>query len=264
MQIYLDELIFLNIVSDWAVLHITFLICGDKTDKVRFTLAVALGAVYSVLCVFFPVMSALIIKLSAGFLMVFIAGGSLERAVQQAVIFFAASCVLGGFLTAVGRHMPITVITVLFLIAVFVKYAAKYIAKAFKKQRTGPYKTAKIEGYDGKSAEVRVFIDTGNLLRDPITGKSVMIVNYEELIPLFDDGSFPVLAADIPVAAALNAPNGTRLIFYRDISGQSAPLIIWRPKCVTFDDNIKKDILIGVGKNITVGVFACKAIIGDT
>ncbi|MFW6016849.1 MAG: sigma-E processing peptidase SpoIIGA [bacterium] len=97
--------------------------------------------------------------------------------------------------------------------------------------------------YQNESIEVIGLVDTGNSLIDPISRMSVIIVNYEEILPLF-----PELLEDnllfeddllkiIDVFSKYNYGNRIRLIPFSDLSKEHGILIGFRPDYVEIKYN---------------------------
>ncbi len=112
---------------------------------------------------------------------------------------------------------------------------AKRISKNSIEPRLCLIKVSKL----GKTVEFTALVDTGNMLRDPLTGKKVIIAEAEFLSPLF---SFDLSEID----GAENLPEGFRLIPFSSIGTESGLLAAFVPDSIYVDRSLKKDFVTAV------------------
>jgi len=261
LVIYLDELIAVNVISDYVILNVLCLICGIKKERSKLICAVLFGAVYCILTVFFN-FSALVFKILAGLIMVIFVCGLCDRLFEITAVFFIISFLFGGLITFILEHFSFSALILVIMFAVIGKTLTRLFEKYVKRTEIKAFKTAEIETEHG-SVNIRVYTDTGNLLKDPITGKKVIVVSYDAVNDLFNDGNFAKTAALDPINAITYETEKFHLVFYKDISGKERPLIVFTPNSLKIEGKICDDAVIGIGCDMEIGPFGCRAIMGD-
>jgi len=235
VKIYLDVLLLVNFVFDYLLLWVTGLLIHQQTKADQLFFAALLGAIYAagVFCLpSMPLLYSFPMKLMVGALLVAIAfrPGCLRTYLKFISVFFAtvfvysgaAFCLcsftgLGAFFGIVYKNGSLYVnipIYLLLLLAfgcwVLLKTAfacGSKIAASAKK-----IIPLRIE-YQGKSLRLRGFYDSGNLLFDEISQKSVIIAQWSCAKELFEPYKTP--------EEAFKAEKNLIAIAYCTISGES-------------------------------------------
>lgn len=277
--VYLDVVFAINWLLDYLLLWTTAKFAQLATSSLRLALAATLGAVYALLP-FFAFSGALDIggRLIFSLLMVWLAYSRMTlRTFVQAVVylylvaFAMAGAVLGamyffnahldaydllnGLVTFLSR-MPypwlLAAVAAAFLLA---RWGAPLLRRSFL---SNFFQVPVVIRFGEKRLAVRALVDTGNQLRDPLTHKPVVIVEYEVLRPLLppavrksleagEEPDLGRLAADLK-----GTPWATRihLVPFTSIGRAHGVLLCFRPDevvVVTNDRMVRvKDILIGV------------------
>lgn len=218
-MIYLDLLILLNFLVDLLLILGTNRLAGYPLGLLRGSLAALLGGIYGGVCIL-PGMGFLGNDL---WRMVVLAGMSAmafgwnKCALRRAVIFILLSMSLGGIALALnsgGQGILITSALGLFLIC-------RFLAGAVSNRRKF---TRVILRKDGKTMHLTALCDTGNALKDPITGERVLIVGADVAEQLLGLSSHELSA---PLEAIMNRP-GLRLIPYRSVGSNRGMLLAAR------------------------------------
>ncbi len=111
----------------------------------------------------------------------------------------------------------------------------------------------------GKRVEIHAIIDSGNLLKEPITGASVIVVEKEKLEKIIDkeilDNLQKILSGEYEILSK-EYMSKFRLIPFSSLGKQNGMLLGFKPDFaeVEFDDNKKElnNIIIGIyDKSIT-------------
>ena len=172
MEIYLDLVMVLNFLVDFLLLVGTNRLSGFPAQPWRCAGAALLGAVYSGAC-FLPGFSFLGNILWRGIslcLMGTIAFGANVSAFKRGGLFLLLSMAMGGIALQIGREDLISVLlcAILCLLLSMVSFGGQSGGREYV-----PLQIA----LGDKSASLIALKDTGNTLRDPMTGEPVLVVS---------------------------------------------------------------------------------------
>lgn len=204
LTIYLDVILLENLCMNYIILFATGLIHRVEIKGWRIFLASLLGGIYAILS-FAPVLevySNIIFKILLSVVMVYIAFKPLNVKLlfKELIIFYLVSFAFGGCAFALlyfirpqdilARNGVLTgtyPIKIAFLGGivgfVIVNIAFKIVKGKFSKKDMFCDVTI---FFKEKTTKIRALIDTGNLLKDPISGMSVIVVealSLEEMLP---------------------------------------------------------------------------------
>jgi len=199
--IYADTLFLINFVVNYLILLATAKVAARRTKRLRLALAAAAGGVYSVLTVFpaLGFLTSVWIKLAAAVIMLLISFGSEKGILRTGLIFFAISAAFGGAVFAISlltgrnafaRGLYISVSLKVLILSFALCYAV--ISVVFS--RLGKAETAggivRVElRHRGAASSFTALRDSGNSLRDPMTGGGVIVAEWETVLPLFSEGT---------------------------------------------------------------------------
>lgn len=202
--VYVDILIFTNFLIDYFLLLLTASL--SKLDKKRWRLIISAAvASLSSLLIFAPELSAvaeICINLAVSAVIVLIAFGFKNhiRFLKNTVIFYAANVILaGGTLLfwslfkvkgTVVRNGAVfyNVSPATLVITTAAVYAvATIVSKIVKRRQCRQAECDIILNLDGKSVTLSGLVDSGNLLRDMLTGNPVIVCSFDKVKSLFDD-----------------------------------------------------------------------------
>ncbi len=226
MDIYVDLVAFLNFLVDFLLLLGTNRLCGYPPGYKRATLAAVIGGLYGGLCLIPGVtfLSNILWCVAVLALMACIAFGFNRSALRRGVIFVLLSMALGGIAVGLGSANMWSLI-----VAAGCVCSMCFIGFHFKPGTTAyiPIELA----YRGKRMYFFALQDTGNTLRDPITGSSVLVVGADiagELTGLTKQQ----LARPVETMEKIKMP-GLRLIPYRAVGKPEGFLLALRLPEVT-------------------------------
>ena len=171
--VYLDLVMLLNFLVDFFLLLGTDRLAGFPTNIKRSVLAAVLGSVYSGVC-FLPrfrfLGNSLWRMVSLG-LMASIAFGWNRTALRRGVVFTFLSMALGGLAVGLGNGS---------FSAILLSAAGVWLLcrLGFGGQLGQEYVPISICDGD-RNIQVMALKDTGNTLRDPITGEQVIIIDVD-------------------------------------------------------------------------------------
>lgn len=252
--IYIDRLFLINLIADYLLCLLCARFCGLYLRRLRYTLAAAVGAVFSVMtlipaCGFLNHPAFTVCCLLA---MSLIAYGREEHLLRIICVFLAVCASLGGAVWAVSLHLGSAPAEhMLTLLAVFcLSYTVLSLINRGRAQRDGKHCVeARLDAF-GKSCVFMALCDSGNCLRDPISGSRVMIASPRALSPVL--GNCTVLFENPDSVSLLNLINDIpefrgrfRLLPYSALAG-SGLLPVFRPDRIVIDGHEVCGIMLAV------------------
>ena len=259
MIVYADVLFLINFISSYIMLRlIERLILKRHLKPFRIIIAAAVGGIASVIVFCADIPSALLlpIKTLSAVIMVFTAfftrGGHIPHTVLwlfalsgmtvAAAIMFAM--LLGGatgVLVKCGTiyfDLPPGVFLPLFILS----YAAAALFMKILQNRRAKRRYSVTISYGGKKITVPALFDSGNLLRDPLSGKSVSVLEWDKAREL--------IGADYGYDALLEHTDDmiVRAVPYRGINGSDGIIYAFTADEMEIPEERKSaaNILIGL------------------
>ena len=187
-MVYYVEYVFAeNFLIDFILLYVT----GKLLKKIiiyrRLIIASVLGAVYVILTAYIgrEFMTYFIVKFSVSVLMIIIAYDSkgIKANIRAVLSFYITSLLMVGIITALYYldYDRLTVNAIVF--SLFVGYAALhfFFREIKSKMEKQSYMRSVTLNINNKSKLLRAYIDTGNELTDPISGKPVIVVSIDSI-----------------------------------------------------------------------------------
>ena len=174
MKVYVDAVMAINFAVDFLLLLGTNRLSGFPCDRKRLIAAAMFGALYSGICLLpdFRFLGNMLWRTVSLGLMGSIAFGWSRSAAQRCALFGVLSLALGGMATAVGRSD----LTALALAGL----GLWCLCRLSMMSAPGSQEYVPLEiQYGEQCVKLLALRDTGNTLRDPITGKQVMVINLE-------------------------------------------------------------------------------------
>ena len=172
MKVYVDGVILLNFLVDFLLLLGTNRLSGYPSDKGRLLAASALGAAYGGACLLPGVrfLGSLLWRIVTLLLMGSIAFGWNHSALRRCGVFLLLSFALGGLAVTIGGRD----VRALVLAGVGVWC----LCRASFEMMAGCRDYVPLEiRHQGKTVKLLALRDTGNTLRDPITGRSALVLS---------------------------------------------------------------------------------------
>ena len=199
MTVYLDVVLLENLCMNYIILFATGYIMKIKMKQLRLVFSGLLGGVYAVIAYLeiLPIYSSIWMKLLLSIIMVYIAFHSknIKNLCKQLVIFYLTSFAFGGCAFALlyfvkpqnilmrnGVYLgtyPIKIALLGGIIGFIITYIAFKVVKTKLHKKDIIYEI-EIE-LEGKTLKLKAMLDTGNLLKDPISGMPVVVVEKQQL-----------------------------------------------------------------------------------
>ena len=243
MRIYLDLVMLLNFLVDLLLLLGTNRLAGFPSEMARMLSAAALGSIYSGVCMLSGLrfLGSTLWRIVCLALMACMAFGWNRSTLKRGGIFVLLSMALGGIAMGFGKSNP----AVLILAASGVWLLCRIAFGGSVGQQC--YTTVEIR-YGERTVSMIALRDTGNTLRDPITGDPVMVISAthaERLTGL----TYTQLSTPLETLARRPIP-GLRLIPYKAI-GQAGSMLL----AMRFED-----VRIGSKRQSAVVAFAAEGL----
>ena len=199
MIVYIDIIILENIVMNYIILLATGIVMRANKSNFRIFLASLIGAIYAVVSLknILEIYSSIYMKILLSVVMIYISfkPKNIKIMLKQVLIFYLTSFVFGGcaiFLLYVVRPQDIFIRNGVYtgtypikiaLLGAIVGYIVITIAFKIVKSKISKndcYCEIKLKIL-GKEKTFISMIDTGNLLKDPISGSPVIVVEKDSL-----------------------------------------------------------------------------------
>ena len=202
MVVYADVIFLINFISAYIMLYIL----GKAINKVRIRkkrlfLASALGAAGAavVFCVEMPTALSYLTRILAAFLMIFTAFFEQRKQLLNQILWLVLMSGIMIFsmmlITALIKNTVSVVIKAgivyfdippkVFLFAFILSYFVLiFFLKVFKNRKNKKYYIMSVTHND-KTVTVTALFDSGNLLKEPVTGKYVSILEWDYVKKLF-------------------------------------------------------------------------------
>ncbi len=235
-DVYVDLLFLINFSMDYLCLYICSKILHRKIILSRMLLASVLGGIYSVISLFLPISSALSLFIDCVVCLLMCAVVYSEKTrgagstLLATFLFIGVSMMTGGCMTAIFNllnklDLPLDSIEAdslsTYLFAILAAIAGIISLKSGQIiSRRAPIKECRLHiSFCGKDFEFLGLSDSGNLVKDPITGRAVIfverrIIEKQLSISFLDSFKDGILETDSPC-------KNLRLISLRTASGTS-------------------------------------------
>lgn len=201
MTIYMDIIIVENLIMNYIILYATGLIAKSKISYLRIFFASLIGAMYVVsqYLLKLNVYSNGLIKILLSIIIVFVAFNpqSVKNMCKQLILFYLTTFTFGGVATYLiyvlkpqniiirnGMYVGTYVLKVVFIGAILGTIILIISFKFAKNKITKKDMICKVKiKLNGKETILNTMVDTGNMLKEPITGNPVVVV---EKMVLYD------------------------------------------------------------------------------
>ena len=193
-MVYYVEYVFVeNFIIDFILLFITGKLIKRVIIFKRLIIASLVGSLYVILTFYIgrEFMTFFIVKFSISVLMIIIAFDSkgILTNIRVIICFYITSLIMVGIISAL-YYLTYDKLTVnAIIMSIFTGYAALHFFFKEIKDRINRhnYKRTVNVSIGGISKTFRGYIDTGNELTDPMTGKHVMVVNIDCIKDILGD-----------------------------------------------------------------------------
>ena len=271
--VYVDVLFATNLAVNYLLLLAAGRLIGRSVSTGRLLIASAAGALYATSAVFLPLSAAysLPARIAFGLFMVALSfpGQKLQSFVIASAAFYLCSAIVAGTAMALQGYSvsilsPVTgdsssedvhwwvMVGSLAMLALFPVMAR---AGGFQPGKPLPLLGFELE-VSGRKLGLTGLVDTGNNLRDPVTGLPVVVVDWEPLRRIMpkDVASFFMSTWDGVPEHLSRTPMGRRLrlVPYESLAGRKGILPAFKPDHIIILEKdghrIIRDAIVGVFK----------------
>ena len=279
MIVYLDIIFFENVLMNYIIIFTTGMILKNEFKRRNVLLASCIGAIYSILMYLniLKIISNFIMKIILSIVIIKIAFNPKKRKTffKYLLIFYLVSFIFGGCIFAlmyIVKPQYIQIRNGVFVGTYPIKIAiaggiVAYVVTqiSFKMIKTKINKKDMIYTleifYKEKSIQIHGMLDTGNLLKDPITGTPVIIVQKDKLLNLFSQNILnnieKILGGDVKFTIDEEEIfSKVRILPFSSIGNENGMLVGIKVDYINIliDETSKKmkDVIIGIyNKKIT-------------
>lgn len=276
MTIYVDVVLIENLIMNYIILLATGLILKIRIKHIRLILGSLLGAIYSIVAYtgILKVYSSFILKIILSIIIVYIAYNpqAVKKLCKELLFFYLTSFVFGGAAFALiyivkpqdilmknglflGTYPLKTVILAAIVAFVVVITAFTIIKSKFTKKDMICEIEVKL---NDKIIKTEALIDTGNMLKEPITNTPVVVIEHtllydcipKEILNHLEDiigGDFEKIPEEIKNVYI----SKLKLIPFSSLGKQNGMLIGIKPEYL----KIIKEEQINVKENVILGIY---------
>lgn len=202
MTIYIDIIIVENLIMNYIILYATGLISKSEISYLKIFLASLIGAVYAIMEYIskLSIYSNIFIKIILSVIIVFIAfyPRNLKKLGKQIILFYVTTFTFGGVATYLiyvlkpqniiiknGMYVGTYILKVIFIGAILGTIILITAFKFAKSKITKKDMLCKVRiKLNGKEILLNTMVDTGNMLKEPLTGNPVVVVEKTSLYDL--------------------------------------------------------------------------------
>ena len=291
MTIYIDIVLIENLIMNYIILFTTAVVLKIKVNHIRLILASLLGAGYSIIAYMgiIKVYSSIILKIILSVLIIYIAFNpqNIKKMCKDLLLFYLVSFVFGGAAFAliyIIKPQNILMKNGLFLGTYTLKTVMLGAVVAFciiigafaiiKNKISKKDMFCEIEILiNQKKIKTKAMIDTGNMLKEPITNVPVIVVEHillyscmpKEILNNLKEimgGDFKNIPCDIQEKYI----SKLKLIPFSSLGKQNVMLIGIRPEYVKVitdeQEKINKNVIIGIYEKSLTKKGEYQALIG--
>lgn len=218
MTVYLDLVVLLNFLVDGLLLLAANRLTGHPPQWKRSSLAAALGGIYAGACMLpqFRFLGGLFYRVLSLAAMAVIAFGWNASALRRGTVFVLLCMALGGIAQGLEGRGFASLVLAAGVLAVLCHWGIRTPIGA---QQFQPVELI----WKGRKLRLTALVDTGNTLRDPITGASVLVAGVDVAQKL----GIPRSIIEDPISGFTEL-SGARLIPYRAVGCPQGMLLAIR------------------------------------
>lgn len=253
--IYIDQVFVLNLIVDYLLLLCTARLAGAPLRRRRLLLCAVLGAAYAV-AIFLPrgkFLACAPCKAAVGLLLSYLAFCPVPRCWRLMALFFLLSGALAGMLLAVGlaagspgvlfRRLYYAKINwpILLLTTVSMTILLHLVFRQGARHGGGEIMRVTISLHQHQQ-QLSALHDTGNTLREPTTGRPVLVLEQAALMNLWPSEIQTILASKLPPEEKMvqlhqnGAGTDFTLLPFRSVGNASGLLLAVRSDYIKVDD----------------------------
>lgn len=267
--VYVDVLFLTNLIVDYLLLLATAKFASQPCKRWRVFWGAMLGAAFGVVLFFQPVQGILALPfqllLCSALCGIAFARPEPRQLLRLSLILMGVTLAFGGAVMALAYlgaggdllqvrggvpylNLPLGTL----LISTLCAYGL--LSLLFRGTGRARPRAAQVQvGCGQNKIQIKALWDTGNQLRDPLTGRKVLVLEKQQLAPLLSLPELDCLARlhqgnAMEIFEALNAwgSHGYLLVPYRAVGQPAGLLVALRPDWVEIDGKQSQEYIIGI------------------
>lgn len=264
MTVYLDIILIENILMNYIILYATGFIQKQKIKQIRLIISSTLGGAYAIISYLniIPIYSNFFMKILLSIIMIYVAFNiqNIKKLLKTILLFYLSSFVMGGCALAllyiinpenisfkngvlIGTY-PMKVTLIAGVVGFLIIQISFQINKRQMKKKD---MICDLEiSINKKKIKLKSYVDTGNMLKEPLTKEPVIIVEKEKLNNIINVNIEEILGGDDKKIEKIKF----RIIPFKTIGKENGILIGIKPDFVKiiFEDNEKyvENVIIGM------------------
>lgn len=281
ITIYIDIIILENIIINYIILYATGLILKVKISYLKILLSSLIGAIYAVVQYIskIDIYSNGIAKIFLSIIMIYVAYNppNIKKMFKESIVFYLTTFTFGGVATYLiyvlkpqniiiknGIYVGTYVIKVVFIGAILGSIILLIAFRISKNKINKKDMFCKIKvQLNGKCIILNTMVDTGNMLKEPLTGNPVVIIERTSLYGLIPkeilNNTEEILGGDfekIPEKIKEEYISKLKIIPFSSLGKQNGMIIGIKPEKITViseeTEEDKNNAIIGIyNKSLT-------------
>lgn len=270
--VYFENILVVNLALNGLIIWVTGNLAGCKNRPWRLGLSASVGALFS-FAVLYPELNwstGFVVKMFLSLVMMYVAFGRLplRRFAACVMYFYLVSFVLGGAVMAIAfnsnglfgnfnlaRILPDIgyILVSVFILGSFLAHWGSYVMKSRIVQNWFKFQmTIQVQN---QQVSVRALVDTGNQLRDPLSGWPVLVVEKSAISGLLPEGLMGILEGEVDYDCLMKQQQEgwierIKLIPFNSLGAKNGLLLGFRPDKVVVmqegSEQVLERVIIGV------------------
>ena len=271
MTIYLDLILLENIIMNYIIILATGMICKVNVKQIRVLLSSLLGAIYAIIIyvIDLKIYTSQITKATVSVCMVYIAfnAKNIKTMLKQLIIFYLTSFCFGGaayyLLYVVNPDLIKSIngvltgtypIKIAILGGILGFFIINISFKIIKNKLTKKDMLYDIDiYYKEEKSSIKVILDTGNFLTDPITNIPVLIVESHKLTQIIPQDISKIILGNELEAVDDDIKKRCSIIPFSSIGKNNGMIIGFRPDYIKIHtengEEIRRKVIVGIYEN---------------
>lgn len=275
MTIYIDIVIIENLILNYIILYTVGLISKTKIRYLRIIIASFIGAIYAIIEYISNsnIYSSILLKTVLSIIIIFISFNpqNWKEMLKKLILFYLTTFTFGGIATYLiyvlkpqniiirnGLYVGTYILKVLFIGAILGTGIITMAFKVVKKRITKKDLFCRVKiSLNKKTIILKTMIDTGNMLKDPLTGNPVIIVEHTKLYDLIPKeilnnlesilgGDWQKVSDDIREQYI----SKLKIIPFKSLGKENGMLLGIKAECIEILDNEienkKENVIVGI------------------
>lgn len=196
MTVYLDVVFLENFVMNLVIILSEAVLLGGFKKFFRKIIASSILSLFYIATLFYSSVAIFQVIVALIAIKISFEPKSIKKLIKEVLFFYFISFIFGGLSFAMASLFNNGKITILdgvlvsdfsaFKVFICGVLGAILVVAFLKKKKEHVFRKITI-GLDGKEVDVKVLLDTGNLLREPYTGKPVIIVEKNAINEILEE-----------------------------------------------------------------------------